>query len=280
MEHSLSPTMHNKALKDKNLNFVYLAFSVKPTEENLKSVVNGAKALNSFKGFNITIPHKIKIMKYLDEIDKDAKIIGAVNTVKIENNKAIGYNTDGYGARKSIEEVINKEVKNYNILVIGAGGSSCAVCCELAKNNNITIINRTVEKAESIANNIKNNIIIPNNLNYTINYGDINNENNKNNNKYNINDYDIIINTTPLGMYPNINNKPPINLENIKKGAIVLDLIYNPSETLFLKEAKKYGALTINGLGMLIHQGAKSFEIWTEIKPNIEVMRNAIINKI
>jgi len=158
VEHSLSPIMHNEALKDKNLNYVYLAFDVQP--ENLKDVVNGAKAIG-WKGFNITIPHKIEIMKYLDKIDDDAKLIGAVNTVKIENNKAIGYNTDGIGARLSIEEIMG-EVKDYNILVIGAGGSSRAVCCELAKNNNLTIINRTVEKAEIIANELSdklNNII-------------------------------------------------------------------------------------------------------------------------
>ena len=263
VEHSLSPIMHNEALKDKNLNYVYLAFDVQP--ENLKDVVNGAKAIG-WKGFNITIPHKIEIMKYLDKIDDDAKLIGAVNTVKIENNKAIGYNTDGIGARLSIEEIMG-EVKDYNILVIGAGGSSRAVCCELAKNNNLTIINRTVEKAEIIANELSDK------LNNIIDYGGLNSN-------YNIANFNIVINTTSLGMYPNINNKPPINMQNIKKDTVVMDLIYNPKETLFLKEAKEKGCTTINGLGMLIYQGAKSFEIWTAVKPDINIMKNAIIDKL
>ena len=144
VEHSLSPIMHNEALKDKNLNYVYLAFDVSP--KNLKHVVSGAKSLG-IKGFNITIPYKVDIMNYLDKIDKEAELIGAVNTVKIENDIATGYNTDGLGARMSLEEEIGK-VEDRNILIIGAGGASRAVAFELAKNNNITIINRTVEKQE------------------------------------------------------------------------------------------------------------------------------------
>ena len=257
VEHSLSPIMHNEALKDKNLNYVYLAFDVSP--ENLKYVVDGAKSLG-INGFNITIPYKVDIMKYLNKIDKEAELIGAVNTVKIENDIAIGYNTDGLGARMSLEEEIGK-VENKNILIIGAGGASRAVAFELAKNNNITIINRTVEKARALSEEISEK------LNKTINYNNLN---------IDIKEFDIIIHTTPIGMYPNVDVQPIINTKDINESMVVMDLIYNPEETVLLKEAKKQGAKTINGLGMLVYQGAIAFEIWTGVKPDVKVMKRAL----
>ncbi|WP_421077805.1 shikimate dehydrogenase [Methanothermococcus sp. Ax23] len=260
VEHSLSPIMHNEALRDKNLNYVYLAFDVLP--ENLKYVVDGVKSLGTVGGFNITIPHKVEIMKYLDEIDKEAELIGAVNTVKIEKDRAIGYNTDGLGARMSLEEEIGK-VENKNILIIGAGGAARAVAFELAKNNHLTIINRTVEKAELLAKEISEK------LNKHIYYNNLN---------IDIGDFDIIIHTTPIGMYPNVNVQPIIDTNKIEENMVVMDLIYNPEETVLLREAKKQGAKTINGLGMLVYQGAISFEIWTGVKPNIDVMKKAICN--
>ena len=257
VEHSLSPIMHNKALKDKNLNYVYLAFDVSP--KNLKHVVSGAKSLG-IKGFNITIPYKVDIMNYLDKIDKEAELIGAVNTVKIENDIATGYNTDGLGARMSLEDEIG-EVEDKNILIIGAGGASRAVAFELAKNNNITIINRTVEKARILSEEISKK------LNKTVNYNNLN---------IDIKEFDIIIHTTPIGMYPNINTQPIINTKDINESMVVMDLIYNPEETVLLKEAKKQGAKTINGLGMLVYQGAIAFEIWTGVKPDVEIMKRAL----
>jgi len=258
VEHSLSPIMHNEALKDKNLNYIYLAFDV--SDENLKYVVDGAKSLG-IKGFNVTIPYKVDIMKYLDKIDKEAELIGAVNTVKIENDIAIGYNTDGLGARMSLEEEIGK-VEDKNILIIGAGGASRAVAFELAKNNNITIINRTVEKARALSEEISEK------LNKTICYNNLN---------IDIKEFDIIIHTTPIGMYPNINTQPLIDTKDINENMVVMDLIYNPKETVLLKEAKKQGAKTINGLGMLVYQGAISFEIWTGIKPDVRIMKRALM---
>ena len=201
-------------------------------------------------------------MKYLDEIDKEAELIGAVNTVKIEKDRAIGYNTDGLGARMSLEEEIGK-VENKNILIIGAGGAARAVAFELAKNNHLTIINRTVEKAELLAKEISEK------LNKHIYYNNLN---------IDIGDFDIIIHTTPIGMYPNVNVQPIIDTNKIEENMVVMDLIYNPEETVLLREAKKQGAKTINGLGMLVYQGAISFEIWTGVKPNIDVMKKAICN--
>ncbi|MBA2863799.1 shikimate dehydrogenase [Methanococcus maripaludis] len=263
IDHSFSPIMHNAAIKDLKINYRYFAFDV--SEKNLKDVVTGAKALN-FRGFNVTIPHKVNIMKYLDEIDCDAEVIGAVNTVKIENGKAIGYNTDGIGVKKALEEKTGILI-NKNILIIGSGGASRAVSFELAKDNNLTIVNRNIEKAENLSKEISKKLKKENPLNY----GGLD---------INIENFDIIINTTPVGMYPNTEVDPVIPLHNIKKDAVVMDLIYNPLEPVFLKEAKKYGAKTINGIGMLVYQGAVSFEIWTGIKPDIFVMKKSIISKI
>lgn len=263
VDHSFSPIMHNAAIKDLKINYRYFAFDV--SEENLKDVVVGAKALN-FRGFNVTIPHKLNIMKYLDEIDCDAEAIGAVNTVKIENGKAIGYNTDGIGVKKALEEKTGILI-NKNILIIGAGGASRAVSFELAKDNNLTIVNRNIEKAENLSKEISRKLKKENPLNY----GGLD---------INIENFDIIINTTPVGMYPHTEVEPVIPLNNIKKDAVVMDLIYNPLEPVFLKEAKKYGAKTINGIGMLVYQGAVSFEIWTGVKPDIYVMKKSIISKI
>jgi shikimate dehydrogenase len=264
VEHSFSPIMHNAAFRDKNLNYVYLAFDV--LSENLKYVIDGAKAMG-IVGFNVTIPHKIEIMKYLDEIDESAKLIGAVNTIKIENSKAIGYNTDGLGARMALEEEIG-EVKDKNIIIYGAGGAARAVAFELAKNNNIIIANRTIEKAKSLAEEIREKL---NKTEEGVKYSGLD---------VNLDRIDVIINATPIGMYPNVDVEPIVKAEMMHKGMVVMDLIYNPLETVLLKEAKKAGAKAINGLGMLIYQGAIAFEIWTNEKPNIEVMKNAIINHL
>ncbi|HID47729.1 MAG TPA: shikimate dehydrogenase, partial [Methanococcaceae archaeon] len=249
VEHSLSPVMHNRALKDKNLNYVYLAFDVHPNK--LKYVVDGAKALGTFKGFNVTVPYKVEVINYLDKLDREAQLIGAVNTVKIEDSIATGYNTDGLGARMALEEEIGK-VKGKDILIVGAGGAARAVAFELAKDNNITVVNRTVERAKLLAEEIWRK------LNRKVNYGDL---------KVDLRDYHILIHATPVGMYPHVNVKPVIDLEGIPRDMVVMDLIYNPRETALLREAKKRGAKTINGIGMLVYQGALAFEIWTGVKP-------------
>jgi len=201
-----------------------------------------------------------QIIKYLDELDREARLIGAVNTVKIENDKAIGYNTDGLGARMSLEEEIGK-VKNRDILIVGAGGAARAVAFELAKDNNITIVNRTLERAKLLAEEISRK------LNRSVDYGDLN---------VDVGNYEIVIHTTPVGMYPHINAEPVIDVNNIRSDMVVMDLIYNPRETVLLREAKKRGAKAINGIGMLVYQGALAFEIWTGVKPDVEVMKRTL----
>lgn len=190
---------------------------------------------HEFKGFNVTIPYKESVMKYLDEIDEDARQIGAVNMIKVTNeNKLIGYNTDIYGFKKAIEPLLQSHHKK--ALILGTGGASKAVAFVLEK---LAIQYKFVSRR-----------ISENNFLYSILTAQI------------ISEYSIIINCTPLGTYPNIGEAPNIPYEFITDKHLLFDLIYNPSETKFLKEGGDKGALVKNGFEMLELQAEKSWEIW------------------
>ena len=259
VEHSFSPPMHNAAFNKLNMDYVYTAFDVNPND--LKTAIVGADALN-IKGFNVTIPHKIEVMKYLNEIDEVAKLIGAVNTIDFKNLK--GYNTDGIGAIKAIGEVTN--VKNKNVVIAGAGGASRAISFYLAKYgaDHLTILNRNVEKAQKLANDVLNSELIDN-----VESDSINN--------MNLSDADILINTTPVGMHPNVDDVPIALAGDMHDNLVVFDAVYNPNETGLLKQAIEAGAKPVYGIKMLLYQGAESFEIWTGKKAPIDVMQEALI---
>lgn len=260
VEHSFSPPMHNAAFNALGMDYAYVAFDVNPND--LKSAICGANALN-IKGFNVTIPHKIEVMKYLNELDEVARFIGAVNTIDFKNLK--GYNTDGIGAIKAIEEVTS--VKDKNVVVAGAGGASRAISFYLAKYGveSLTILNRNVENAQGLANDILGSDLIGN-----VNADSISK----------INDYlkyaDILVDTTPLGMDPHIDDEPIAKAENMHGDLVVFDAVYNPNETVLLKEAIKAGAKPVYGIKMLLYQGAESFKIWTGEDAPIDVMEKAL----
>ena len=264
VEHSFSPPMHNAAFKKLNMDYAYVAFDVNP--KDLKNAINGACGLN-IKGFNVTIPHKSNVMNYLDEIDGVAQLIGAVNTIDFKNLK--GYNTDGIGAIKAIEEVTS--VKDKNVLVAGAGGASRAISFYLAKYgvNRLTILNRNTQKADNLIGDVLKSELITNAKSDSISK---------------INDYikdtDILINTTPVGMYPNIDDNPITTSEFMHEDLVVFDAVYNPLETTLLKQAIKAGAKPVYGIKMLLYQGAESFEIWTGKKAPIDVMEEALKNTL
>ncbi|WP_220607541.1 shikimate dehydrogenase [Methanobrevibacter oralis] len=264
IEHTFSPPMHNAAFMKLGLDYVYLPFSVNPI--NLKSAISGAKSL-SIQGLNVTIPHKIDVIKYLDELDEIAKLIGAVNTIDFKNLK--GYNTDGIGAIKAIEEVSN--VKNKNVIVAGAGGASRAISFYLAKFGveSLTILNRNVVKAEKLANDILNSDLI----------GNIKTDSLENISKY-LTKSDILINTTPLGMNPSLEAVSIANANDMHEDLVVFDAVYNPNETVLLKEAIKAGAKPVYGIKMLLYQGAESFEIWTGKKAPIKAMYESLIKTL
>lgn len=245
--HTLSPKLHSIIAEKTKSDVVYLAFSA--TDEEFSEKVRALKIMEA-QGFNITIPHKIRVMECLDVIDDDAHMIGAVNTAVNKNGVWYGYNTDGIGFLKSLE-VNNVSITGKNILMLGAGGSARSVAYSVCKNGakSITISARTKEKAEDIGN------LITENTKCLFNGTE----------KENI-AYDIIINTTPLGMKPHEDKNPLDCYDNVSDKTVLIDLIYSPWETLFLQEGKRRGAKTINGLGMLAFQGIYAFEHFMDKK--------------
>lgn len=260
VEHSFSPPMHNAAFKALNMDYVYVAFDVLP--ENLENAIKGGNALN-IKGLNVTIPHKINVMKYLNEIDEVARLIGAVNTIDFKNLK--GYNTDGIGAIKAIKEVT--PIENKKVILVGAGGASRAISFYLAKENpeEIIILNRNTKKAENLSKDILSSKLTDN-----VKSGSIDEIE-----KY-IRDGDILVDSTPLGMYPHTEDAPIATSDMMHEDLVVNDIVYNPNETALIKEAIKADAKPVYGIKMLLYQGAESFKIWTNQEPPIDVMEKAL----
>lgn len=260
VEHSFSPPMHNAAFEDLGMDYAYVAFDVDSL--NLKSAIDGAKSLN-IRGFNVTIPHKIEVMKYLDEIDEVAALIGAVNTIDFKDMK--GYNTDGIGAVKAIEEVTS--IKNRNVVVAGAGGASRAISFYIAKYgaDSLTILNRNVERAQDLARDVSDSDLI----------GEVKSDSISSIDGY-LADADILIDTTPIGMHPNVDVEPIVVADNMHDNLVVFDAVYNPNDTVLIKEAVKAGAKPVYGIKMLLYQGAESFRIWTGHDAPVDVMEDAL----
>ena len=263
LEHSMSPIMHNAAIKDLGLDYIYISFNILP--KNLRDAVNGFKALN-IKGINVTLPFKQSIIKYLDEIDSLAQKIGAVNTIKNDDGFLKAKNTDGAGAKRALIDA-GCDFSEKNVLIVGAGGAARALSFTLAEEvKKIVIVNRTEKNALKIVSELKKS--------YGLNF-----EGKNFSNKIleeEIKKADILINTTPIGMYPKI-NESPIPSEILHENLTVFDVIYNPLETKLIKNSKEKGCKTIGGLDMLINQGALAFEWWTDIKPNKIIMKNKVI---
>ncbi len=254
IEHSLSPVMQNAAFDKMKMDCIYLAFNVKA--EALKEAVLGAKSLG-IDGLNITIPHKENVIPFLD-VDPLAKKIGAVNTIDLRTNT--GYNTDGLGAKKALE-AHDVDVGGKNVVLVGAGGAAKAIAFQLAADGaHITIVNRTRSRAIDLANSIDSPKVTGVGLN------ELNS---------NVKDADILINSTSVGMYPNVDGSI-LTSDRMHPDLTVFDIVYNPIETKMLRAAKRSGAKTIDGVMMLVHQGAESFKIWTGKKPPIDVMEKAV----
>jgi shikimate dehydrogenase len=258
---SHSPVMQNAAFQKCKLNKIYIPIEVEPS--NLESVVKGISKMN-FDGFNITKPYKIEIMKYLDEVDEYARLIGAVNTVKISNGILKGYNTDGTGFLRSFRENAGVEIEGKNVFILGSGGAARAIAITLALNEvkKIYICNRTFEKAASLAADTNKSAASEA---VRMEYHKM---------KDAINDSHILINTTNVGMLPNI-DESPLNENLLNNELIVCDIVYNPMRTKLLRDAEKKGCKIIPGLPMLVYQGVESFEIWTNINAPIDTMFKA-----
>ena len=259
VEHSISPLIHNAAFRLMELNYIYLAFRVK--KEALNEAVRGLKSLGVM-GFNVTIPHKIAIMEYLDEISEEAIGIGSVNTVVNHKGRLKGYNTDAQGALNALEDS-GFEVRGSVVTILGAGGAGRAVAYGMLKRgaSALYIINRTLERGLELANRLRQLFsrrieALPFNLESL---------------REAISHSEILINCTPVGMYPNI-DEIPIPPSLIRKDLIVMDVVYNPLKTRLLREAEKRGAKTVYGIGMLVHQAALAFKLWTGVEPPVDHM--------
>lgn len=260
---SMSPQMHNDLFAYYNIDAHYHPLLVK--DESLADAVKGLKAIGA-SGFNVTVPHKSSIIPLLDEIDPLAREIGAVNTVVNQDGKLIGYNTDGPGFLKGLNGLL-PEIKGKNILIIGAGGAARAIYFTLAKAGakNIDIYNRTAARAQELINSCS--------------FPVISNAVSMERAEGSLDQYDLIIQTTLIGMFPNTGEKP-LDLEGAKSGCVVCDIIYNPLETMFLHNAKKKGLPIQNGIDMFVFQGAIAFEKWTGIFPDTDRMKKNVLKQL
>ena len=263
IHHSLSPVIQNTVLQSMNLDYAYTALPVK--EESLKDAVFGLKALN-FTGFNVTIPHKINIMQYLDYIDDAARLIGAVNTVVIKDDKLYGYNTDHEGFINDLHD-INFSIKNTTVTLLGAGGAARAVIYSLltAGIKKLYIGARNKEKAQKTANDFSHLGIIEVYSWHDEHFAECLKQTN------------LLVNTTPLGMYPHTDEMPPVNMSILTTDALVYDIIYTPEKTKLLLEAEKNNHAVLNGEYMLAGQGASALKKWTNRTDiDVDLMRIAL----
>jgi shikimate dehydrogenase len=259
IDHSLSPAIHNAAFNTLGLNCSYIAFRVQ--EGQLKNSIDSLRSIN-IGGFNVTMPHKVKVLNYVDRFDKTVQLVGAANTVNNEEGKLCAYNTDVAGFIRPLRE--RKVVFNgIQVMILGAGGAARAVVVALSGEKgiaNINIFNRKSDRATNLVNLVKklglNANIISNDDVQKIAYKS-----------------DLIINTTPLGMS---NEESLIKSASISKNSIVYDIVYKPLNTKLIENAKTAGAQVVYGYEMLLEQATESFKIWLKMDPPIDSMKRVL----
>lgn len=269
IEHSYSPLIHNAAFQELGLDYCYVPL---PVERDLEGALRGFKALG-FLGGNVTIPYKEKIMPFLDKITPEAKLIGAVNTLRIEEGKLVGYNTDGTGFVRSLIEEAAFDPKDKRFVILGGGGAArgIAVALALAGCRQIALVNRSLDGPMSIKKILTDNFscevevssweeeVLAELLRKT----------------------DCLVNTTPLGMYPNHQIPSIIPPHFLPSGGLmVADIVYNPRITSLLQAAQDKGNSILTGEGMLLYQGIIGFELWTGQKAPIKVMKEKLLKKL
>ncbi len=259
--HSLSPIMYNAAFKAMDANASYEAVEIKTLEKKAYDSLR-----KTYAGINVTMPHKTAIMGFIDEKEVAADLIGAVNCIDFGNGTAKGYNTDMYGAVEALKARA-PILKSKKVLVLGAGGAARAIIygC-LLEGCEVSVHNRTNKKALELAMEVDEKISKKISIMDEINLRGI----------------DILINATSVGMSPRSDNTPltsPITSNEVGRNLVVMDIVYNPLETKFIREAKKAGAKTINGLEMFVNQGAESLRVWG-YDPPVDVMRKAVLSKL
>lgn len=253
VSHSLSPLMHNTAFEHIGYNGVYLAFGVK----DLASALAGIRALG-IRGVSVTIPHKINVMNFLDEIDGQARQIGAVNTIVNHDGHLYGYNSDCLGAINALKE--KTEIQGKKVVIAGAGGAARAIGFGiLAEGGDLVILNQIVEEGENLAKDLG------------VMYYPLS--------EYAKHECDILINATPLGMTPNVDDMP-VGPEYLDPEMTVMDIVYNPLKTKLLREAETAGCKTVDGVSMFVYQGVSQFESWTGEKAPVALMRKVVLDAL
>jgi shikimate dehydrogenase len=265
VEHTFSPGMHNAAFKKLGMDACYVPFAVPP--DKLQDAVRALIPLG-LRGVNVTVPHKERVLAYLDELSEEARLIGAVNTIEVRDGRLVGHNTDGRGFLRSLREHGGLDPKGKKFLFIGSGGAARAVSFSLALAGAAGIVFRDldVRKASLLADDIREKTGVPA---ITIEQEML---------AQHAADADCLINATPLGLKKK--DPLPIQKELIQRKHLVCDLVYNPPETALLKMAAKRGARGLPGLGMLLYQGVIAFELWTGKKAPALVMKNALSRQI
>jgi shikimate dehydrogenase len=255
--------MQEAAFQALSLNWRYLTLEVYP--QDLADAFKGLRAMN-FKGINLTIPHKVEVLKYLDEIAPDAQLMGAVNTVRRDGDKLIGENTDGKGFLRSLRDDAHLDPAGKRVVVLGAGGAARAITVELALAGaaHLTIVNRSVERGQALVDLLNSHTPVKAEFSpwsgpYAVPSGT-----------------EVLVNATSIGLFPNIHDRPELDYQTITPEMAVCDVIPNPPQTPFLNEAAARGAKTFDGLGMLVYQGAIGFKLWTGHDAPVEVMRQAL----
>ncbi|MWV45342.1 shikimate dehydrogenase [Paenibacillus sp. HJL G12] len=262
--HSKSPVMHQAALSALGLPGSYVPMHVQ--SGHVGDALAGIKALG-FRGINVTIPHKLEVIPYLDHLDETALRIGAVNTIVNDHGVLTGYNTDGIGYVRSLKEEAVSNLKGKKIMVLGAGGAARGIVYALSLESPdcIFIANRTADKAEAMASEWKDLADIRgiSMLELPAHLGDM----------------DILINTTSVGMHPNV-AETPVDVNLISEKMVVSDLIYNPLQTRLLAESEQKGCKVHGGLGMFVNQGAFALEYWTGMPAPVAAMRSAVLQNM
>jgi shikimate dehydrogenase len=265
--HSLSPLMHNAAFAHHGIEGVYLPFAVHPA--NLEIAVKSIAALQ-MGGVNVTIPHKQAVLAWMDELSPEARLIGAVNTIHLQDGRLHGYNTDGIGFLRALEEV-GSAVVGRTVMLLGAGGAAHAIAVQLCMSGvgRLLLANRTPTRAEDLAAFLKQNFPHAD-INVVTMGGSFL--------AAQLPSTDIVVNATSIGMHPH----DPLLLPStaLSPQHLVYDIVYRPLQTPLLRAAERQGARTVDGLGMLLHQGAKAFEIWTGYAFPLALIRGRLLEAV
>jgi shikimate dehydrogenase len=259
--------MQEAAFAESGLNWRYLTVEVRP--EDLGAAVRGARAMN-WAGFNLTIPHKVAVIPYLDALSAEAELIGAVNTVRREDGLWIGENTDGRGFLRGLRDDAKVNPEGKRAVVLGAGGAARAICVELclAGVSHLTLVNRDTQRGEALMEHLAEEtaaeveflkwpepvFVVPEQA-------------------------EVLVNATSVGLYPHVEAMPPVDLRAAGKDLLVCDAVFNPAETRLLRLARANGLATLDGLSMLVYQGVIGFELWTGKKAPESVMKAALVRE-